>query len=203
MDAILAITYRCNSRCSMCHTWKYQGDKEREIRATDLASLPPLVRLNITGGEPFLRDDLSDILGLATAKAQRVVISTNGFLTKKTLEVMARHQGVGIRISMDGVGAVHDKIRGVPNAYERALATLRGLKEMGIKDLGIAVTVSDENAGDLTSLYRLAKRNGVELATAIVHNAYYFHKTDNAIQNRRRERKQVAQSTARVDHLQL
>jgi Fe-coproporphyrin III synthase len=186
MDGILAVTYRCNSRCSMCYTWKYQGESDKEIRASDLAGLPPLVRLNITGGEPFLREDLSDILAVATEKAKRVVISSNGFLTKRILEVMAAHRNVGVRISIDGVGAVHDGIRGVPKAYERALATLQGLKELGIKDLGIAVTVSDGNAGELLPLYRLAKQNCVELATAIVHNAYYFHKADNNIRDRKR-----------------
>jgi len=165
----------------MCYTWKHKFDKQGEIRPGDLTSLPDMVRLNVTGGEPFLKDDLSEILEVVKKKAKRVVISTNGFLTKKTLEVMKRHRDVGIRISFDGIGETHDRIRGVAKAHERALATLKGLKELGIKDLGIAVTISDINAQDLVPLYRLASENRVELATAILHNAYYFHKEDNAI----------------------
>jgi MoaA/NifB/PqqE/SkfB family radical SAM enzyme len=184
MDGILAVTYRCNSRCIMCHTWKHPSDRDKEIRAADLETLPAMVRLNVTGGEPFLKDDLSEILGVVKKKAKRVVISTNGFLTKRTLEVMADHRDVGIRISFDGIGDTHDKIRGVPRAHTRALETLNGLKGLGIRDLGIAVTISDQNAKDLVALYRLACENGVELATAILHNAYYFHKEDNVIEDK-------------------
>jgi len=117
-------------------------------------------------------------------KAKRVVISTNGFLTKRMLEVMSAHRDVGIRISFDGIGETHDRIRGVPKAHARALESLKGLKSLGIKDLGIAVTISDQNAKDLVALYRLACEHGVELATAILHNAYYFHKNDNVIEDR-------------------
>ncbi len=184
MDGILGVTYRCNSRCVMCYTWQHPSKKEEEIRASDLGTLPEMVRLNVTGGEPFLKEDLGEILGVVKKKAKRVVISTNGFLTKKTLEVMSSHRDVGIRISFDGIGETHDRIRGVPNAHARALETLKGLKSLGIKDLGIAVTISDQNAKDLVALYRLACDYGVELATAILHNAYYFHKIDNAIEDK-------------------
>jgi MoaA/NifB/PqqE/SkfB family radical SAM enzyme len=62
MDGIVAVTYRCNSRCVMCYTWQHPSKREEEIKAKDLETLPQMVRLNITGGEPFLREDLSDIL---------------------------------------------------------------------------------------------------------------------------------------------
>ena len=181
MDGIVAVTYRCNSRCVMCHTWRHPSRVEDEIRPKDLECLPDMVRLNITGGEPFLREDLGDLLDVVKARAKRVVISSNGFLTKRTLAVMARHTDVGVRISVDGIGETHNTIRGFKDAHKTALRTLQGLKDLGLKDLGIAVTISDQNAKDLTALLALAHENGVELATAILHNAYYFHKTDNEI----------------------
>ncbi len=184
MDGILAVTYRCNGRCVMCYTWQHPSKKEEEIRASDLETLPAMVRLNITGGEPFLRDDLGEILDVVKRKARRVVISTNGLLTKRMLKVMSAHRDVGVRISFDGIGETHDRIRGVHKAHVRALASLKGLKALGIKDLGIAVTISDQNAKDLVALYRLACENRVELATAILHNAYYFHKEDNTIEDK-------------------
>lgn len=165
----------------MCNTWQHPSKKEAEISAGDLATLPPMVRLNITGGEPFLKDDLGEILDVAKKKAKRVVISTNGFMTKKITDVMRHYPDVGIRISFDGIGETHDHIRGVRMAHLRALETLKSLKELGIKDIGMAVTISDRNAKDLVPLFRLAKENGAELATAILHNAYYFHKEDNMI----------------------
>ena len=184
MDGIVAVTYRCNCKCLMCDTWKHPSAKGREILPGDLEKLPRLTRLNITGGEPFIREDLDQILSVVKKKAKRVVISSNGMLTSRTLEVMARHRDVGIRLSFDGVGQTHDAIRGVRGIHDRALETLRGLKALGIRDLGIAVTISDRNAGELVPLYRLAQREGVELATAILHNAYYFHKEDNEIRDK-------------------
>ncbi len=181
MDGILAVTYRCNSRCLMCNTWQFPSDKTREIRSVDLKTLPAMVRLNVTGGEPFLKEDLSDILTVVRKKAKRIVISTNGFATKKIMEVMKHHLDVGIRISFDGIGDTHDRIRGVRLAHRRALETLKGLKGLGIKDIGIAVTISDQNAKDLAPLFKFACEHRVELATAILHNAYYFHKEDNEI----------------------
>lgn len=181
MDGILAVTYRCNSRCTMCYTWEHPSKKDEEFRPHDLETLPRVVRLNITGGEPFLKEDLSEILDVVKKKAKRVVISSNGLLTKKTLEVMGKHRDIGIRISIEGRKETHDRIRGIKGGFIRSLETVKGLKTLGIKDLGIAVTVSDENADDLVFVYNLAKENCVELATAILHNAYYFHKEDNVI----------------------
>lgn len=183
MDGILAVTYRCNSRCVMCHTWQHPSRREDEIKPAELAALPDMTRLNITGGEPFLRDDLGEILTMAKKKAGRIVISTNGFLTEKTLDVLSGHRDVGVRVSFDGIGETHDRMRGVRGAHRKSLETLRGLKALGIRDLGIAVTISDLNAGDLVPLYELACRNGVELAAAVLHNAYYFHKEDNVIRD--------------------
>jgi len=167
MDGILAVTYRCNCRCTMCYIWKHPSKTNSEIQPEDLLSLPEMVRLNITGGEPFLRDDLNDILNIVKNKAKRVVISSNGLLTEKTLSLMRNHKDVGIRISVDGIEETHDRIRGVNGAFKKVIRTLKGLKELGIKDLGIAVTVSDQNADELVALYKLAKENCVQLATAI------------------------------------
>ncbi|HBG04820.1 MAG: hypothetical protein A2075_11525 [Geobacteraceae bacterium GWC2_58_44] len=184
MDGIVAVTYRCNCKCLMCDTWKHPSPKGGEILPRHLEKLPRLTRLNITGGEPFIREDLDEILGVVKKKAKRVVISSNGLLTSRILDVMGRHRDVGIRLSFDGVGETHDAIRGVRGSHDRALETLRGLKSLGIRDLGIAVTISDRNAGELVPLFALARREGVELATAILHNAYYFHKEDNEIRDK-------------------
>ena len=184
MDGIVAVTYRCNCKCVMCDTWKHPSPVGEEIGAAELEKLPQLVRLNLTGGEPFLRADLDQILEVVKRKAQRVVISSNGLMTSRILDVMSRHPEVGIRISFDGLGATHDVIRGVPGIHDRALATLHGLKQLGVRDLGIAVTISDRNSPELTALYDFARSAGVELASSILHNAYYFHKMDNEIKDR-------------------
>ena len=79
MDGILAVTYRCNSRCIMCDTWKHPSKKEEEIEPRDLETFPEVVRLNITGGEPFLRDDLSDILDVVKKRPSGRSSAQTGF----------------------------------------------------------------------------------------------------------------------------
>ena len=57
-DASIILTYRCPMRCQMCNIWKYPTDKREEIKAEDLKTLPKLKFINLTGGEPFIREDL-------------------------------------------------------------------------------------------------------------------------------------------------
>jgi sulfatase maturation enzyme AslB (radical SAM superfamily) len=65
------------------------------------------------------------------------------------------------------------------DGFDRGLRTLIALYDMGIKDIGFGITVSDKNAKDMIDLYHLANAMGLEFATATTHNSFYFHKNDN------------------------
>jgi Fe-coproporphyrin III synthase len=179
MEGLIAITYRCNARCNMCDTWKFPTRKAEEIQARHLESLPPMVFTNLTGGEPFLRRDLEEIIEVVRPKTKRIVISTNGFFTSRILGVARKYPDIGIRISIEGLPRVNDELRGIKDGFDKGLRTLLELHEMGRKDIGFGITLSDKNAQDLMSLYQLAKALGLEFATAATHNSYYFHKFDN------------------------
>lgn len=184
MDASIVLTYRCNSRCVMCNTWQCPTDPAKEITPREIEALPDLDFVNITGGEPFLRDDISDVLDVVQQKAPRIVISTNGFLTERIARVMdGRDHKVGVRVSLDGLGDNHARVRGVPGAYGKAMATLRTLREMGVPDIGFSITVSDHNAHDLLPMFYMAESMNIEFAIAVTHNGYYFHKYDNVIRD--------------------
>jgi len=183
--AIIGVTYRCNARCAMCNIWKYPTKPIEEFRPNILEKLPYIPVINITGGEPFLREDLQDIIDIISTKSKRIVISTNGFLTEKILRFAQRNKTVGIRISIEGLSQSNDTLRGLKSGFDRGLKTLIELKNMGLKDIGFGITVSDANAHDLIPLYNLAKYLIVEFATAIIHNTYYFKKFDNIINNKR------------------
>ena len=85
MDGLIAVTYRCNAHCVMCNTWCNPSQPADEITAADLRSLPSLEFANVTGGEPFMRDDLADLVEVLVGKAKRVVVSTNGYYTDRVL----------------------------------------------------------------------------------------------------------------------
>lgn len=184
MEGIIAVTYRCNAKCDMCETWQFGSDKEQEITPQDISKLPKMNFVNITGGEPFLRDDLDEIITVVKTKAKRMVVSTNGILTKRMVNLMRKHPDIGIRISLDGFLESHDKVRGVPGAFDKALRTLMELKMLDIKDLGVGMTISDSNYKDLKYVFSFAEAMGLELPINIVHNSYYFHKYDNKIHNK-------------------
>ncbi len=183
MEACLIVTYRCNARCYMCNTWQYPSKPEEEFKPKLLERLPDgLNFINITGGEPFLRNDLDQIVENALSKSKRLVISTNGYFTEKVTRLAEKFGNkIGIRISLEGLPAANDELRGINNGFDHGLRTLINLMAMGMKDVGFGITVSDRNVGDMIELYRLAKAMGVEFATATLHNSYYFHKTDNRV----------------------
>lgn len=183
MEAAIITTYRCHNRCYMCNIWKHPTEIEEEFRPEILNKLPALDFCNITGGEPTLRDDLGMIVEILLKKSKRVVISTNGYFTEKIVEIAERSKGknLGIRISIEGLPAANDELRGMKDGFDHGLRTLLELQRVGIKDIGFGITVSDRNAEDMIELYQLAKAMNVEFATAVVHNSYYFHKWDNKI----------------------
>lgn len=177
--ASIITTYRCNAKCHMCNIWKHPSDISQEITPALIDKLPAIPTINLTGGEPFLREDIDEILSVLKPKTTRLVISTNGFWTERILEIAQKHPWIGLRISLEGLPKANDKLRGIKDGFDRGLRTLIELNNLGIKDIGFGITVSDQNAADLLELYRLAKMMKIEFATAALHNAYYFHKMDN------------------------
>lgn len=185
MEACLIVTYRCNAKCYMCNTWQHPSNKNEEYSPALVDTLPDgLSFINITGGEPFLRADIEEIVGKALAKTKRLVISSNGYFTDRIIKLFEKFGNrVGIRISIEGLPAANDELRGIKNGFDHGLRTLTTLHGMGIKDIGFGMTVSDRNADDMIELYRLANAMGLEFATATTHNSFYFHTTDNQYQD--------------------
>ena len=139
---------------------------------------------NITGGEPFIRTDLKEIVRELYKKSDRIVISTNGFFTDRIVDLCKEFPQVGIRISIEGLEATNNEIRGLENGYQRGYTTLQKLVSMGMKDVGFGMTVQDRNAPDLVPLYQLSDQMGMEFATASLHNSFYFVEAKNIIKDR-------------------
>ena len=171
-SAVIAVTYRCNSRCDTCDIWR--KDCGPELRPEDFKRLPPGLRnINVSGGEPFLRDDLVEVVAALQGKypGASIVISTNGLMPARIQENVRRMGRVGVRVSIDAIGELNDKIRGVKGAFALATETLDRLQAMGLKDLGISATISQYTAGDLRKLKEMADSRGIELVTNLVHSS--------------------------------
>ena len=182
-DMCIILTYRCQMRCKMCNIWKNPTEKAKEITPEEISRLPSVKFINLTGGEPFLRDDLEEVVRVCFTRSPRVVISTSGWLDDRIIALAGKFPKIGIRISIEGLSCKNDDLRGQPGGFDKGLRTLLTLKEMKIKDIGFGCTVSNNNSEDMLDLYKLSRVMGVEFATAAFHNSYYFHKSDNVITN--------------------
>lgn len=185
--AIIAVTLNCNSKCIMCNIWKNRLSDE--LKPEDYLKLPPsLCEINITGGEPFLRNDLERIIEniKCACKNARIVISTNGYLFNKIEAKMKEIQyidpKVALRISLDGLEETHDKIRGLKGCFKNALESLWRAKRLGVRDLGISMTVSSINVKQIYDIFMLSKKLGVQFTITYTSDSdIYFGNVDESI----------------------
>lgn len=96
----------------------------------DIKILLKMYFTNITGGEPFIRTDLKDIVRELYKKSDRIVISTNGFFTDRIVDLCKEFPNIGIRISIEGLEETNNEIRGLQNGYQRGYGTLKKLREL-------------------------------------------------------------------------
>ncbi|OGQ06067.1 MAG: hypothetical protein A2W61_01290 [Deltaproteobacteria bacterium RIFCSPLOWO2_01_44_7] len=167
----------------MCNIWKEH--KRDEVRLSYFGTLPQSLRIiNITGGEPFMREDLPEVIRVINERCHhpRMIISTNGFNTKKIREKMteiARISGrIGVRVSVDGYEKTHDEVRRIPGGFQKCMNTIEALKQIGIKDLGLSFTISPINLGDVAKVYYLTRRLKIQFTLTIAQNSEFYFKTD-------------------------
>lgn len=184
LNGTVIVTYRCNAKCTMCNRYKEPSRPEEEISLETIRKLPEMYFTNITGGEPFIREDLKDIVRELYKKSDRIVISTNGFFTDRIVDLCKEFPQIGIRISIEGLEQTNNEIRGLDDGFNRGYTTLKTLVDMGMKDVGFGMTVQDKNAPDLVPLYDISDELGMEFATASLHNSFYFVESNNIIKDR-------------------
>ena len=184
LNGTVIVTYRCNARCTMCNRYKAPSRPDEEISIETIKKLPKMYFTNITGGEPFIREDLPEIVRELYKKSDRIVISTNGFFTDRIIKLCEEFPNVGIRISIEGLEQTNNEIRGLNDGFNRGYSTLKKLVEMKHPDVGFGMTVQDKNAKDLVALYDLSNEMGMEFATASLHNSFYFVEAKNIIHDR-------------------
>src|SRR3989344_5984763 len=189
-DIVIAVTYNCNSRCQMCNIWQ-KTDNINALGKDELLNLPEnLENINISGGEPFLRADLPELIKAIKARCPKakVIISTNGFATETVLSQMEKilkiMPEIGVAVSLDGLDGKHDEIRGIPGGFEKSTATLKGLQGVGMKNLRIGFTLGDYNTEELEKMYDFANQLGIQMTMAVVHSSENYFSKDNAIKNK-------------------
>src|SRR5437867_11790928 len=129
---ILFVTSRCNSVCRICfyhEELNHHGDLTFEQIEKVSRTMPPVTDLWLSGDEPTLRHDVSDIIDMFVRNngVRRLIIPTNGLVKSRVYDIVDRALGshpnldLYLNIALDGQGETHDRIRGVPGHWEKTL----------------------------------------------------------------------------------
>lgn len=152
---ILYVTSRCNLKCNMCfyadslNAPTGDGMTLAEMEKVS-KSLPNLMQVTLTGGEPFLRKDLAEIIGffVENSGARSFTIPTNGTYTEATERVLRAvcakypHTTFKLGLSMDGTKDVHNLIRGWDGSFDKLVKTHAMLKKLQQEFPNIIVTMT-------------------------------------------------------------
>lgn len=171
---ILVVTSICNARCGTCFYWlelNRKGDMTFEELTKLSSTMPEFHDLWISGGDPFLRKDLTKIVQLFyhNNRIRDVRIPTNGLQTAQTNltaeEILKSCPNLQLEvdISIDGIGETHDKIRGVKGNFDRALATMVELERLRLEwsnfTLYVNSVITGENQDQVVELGNFFKQN--------------------------------------------
>jgi len=186
----LQVTDRCNSRCLHCNIWKTPNVRNPlsagEIEAAFADDLfRDTVYVQVSGGEPTVREDLGEILlGIHRSLPRATLqLSTNGLRPGRVLEVVRSALDVGIRlfvgVSLDGIGGAHDRIRGVKGNFEKVdflLNELTGIRDRsgGLLHVSAGIVVSDLTLASLAPVRQYARRLGLELTEAWYNECLFY-----------------------------
>ncbi|MDD4909393.1 MAG: glycosyltransferase, partial [Candidatus Omnitrophica bacterium] len=183
----IELTHNCNSKCIMCDLWDFRKRSPRapqdlsldEIRHSVEGSqlLKGIKTVVLSGGEPFLRKDIADIVSFFNSYYPRASIgiltnAKDSDLVMKNVDKIVsggKAPGLWLGSSLDGIGGWHDKIRGVPGAFDGLLKTARALKrDFPQIDFSVTMTLTPHNAGQLLPAKEFADREGLNFFAQFV-----------------------------------
>jgi len=157
----LQLTSRCNLRCRHCYIG---DDTPRELSSAQVRSVLKEfeemqgLRVLITGGEPLLHSRFDEINEMLPDLFLRKVLFTNGVLLKK--DVLNRLKVHEIQVSIDGMQAAHDALRGA-GTWDIALGAVRRALDAGF-EVSVSTMIHPGNRGDFDAMERLFKSLGVK-----------------------------------------
>jgi MoaA/NifB/PqqE/SkfB family radical SAM enzyme len=159
---MIELTNLCNLRCYMCGIWEEAPKRVFDLELYERLLCQKAIRnarvLALTGGEPFLIRNFCDYYDLARTRSPRshINISTNGYYTERTLELLehADRRRTSVTISYDGIRS-HDAIRGVEGSQQRLLETATQIHQRFPEvRLSMKLTVTNDNYAEILDTAR-------------------------------------------------
>src|SRR4249919_3759050 len=196
-------TWVCDARCEMCNNWKF-GDRKADMTLAELE--PVLTRpfwgavenLNISGGEPTTRNDLPEMVEMfhkRLPRLRKIGINTTGLTPHRAIPMLTRIVEftakndllLSVRVSLDGIGDIHDQVRQVKRGFDKACETIEAMQALSQKypnfQFGIAATIFGQNIEDAKNILSWARTRKLD----IVFNMLRF--TDAMLNNKELEEK--------------
>ena len=176
------VTQRCNLSCIHCRASSEYGPYEGEFSTDqclrlldDIAAFSKPVII-LTGGEPYLRDDIFEIASYGDQKGLRMVLATNGTLVTDEIAGRTRESGIKrVSVSIDGSNAEkHDAFRGVPGAFDGAMAGIETFKKAGV-EFQINTTITRLNLDQIEEIFDMTIKLG-----AAAHHIFLLVPTGRA-----------------------
>jgi MoaA/NifB/PqqE/SkfB family radical SAM enzyme len=190
-------TWVCDARCEMCNNWKH-GDRKSDMTLEQLepAMAHPfwgaIENLNISGGEPTTRNDLPEMVEMFQRhlpRMRKIGINTTGLTPHRAIPMLTRivefaaaHDLLlSVRVSLDGIGDIHDQVRHVQRGFDKAFETIRAMQELSQRypnfQFGIASTIFAKNLTDAGNILAWARTHNLD----VVFNMLRF--TDAMLNN--------------------
>jgi len=174
LSCTIRITDRCNLNCIQCYSRSSMYSNSPILAMDQIKSIfsdlkkNEIMRLSITGGEPFTRPDMLDILELASEYGFEIYISTNGTFCDIDF---SRFKNINLKImqiSLDGVGAMHDTIRGHDGAFDKSISFINQVKLANSSlSIGVAFTLMKENREHALKLYKYLGQTQTDIFSII------------------------------------
>jgi radical SAM family uncharacterized protein len=158
------LLYTCNLECGMCPFWRRPDEKllgvDDEVRIMDSLVKAGVLFYGFEGGEPLLRRDLAQILEESHKRFYTSLV-TNGWLLKERIHQICDYVEF-LFVSLDGIGPLHDKLRGVNGSFDRAIRGIKSAKDHGAR-VAINSTITRENIHQAEEMVHLAEGLGVSI----------------------------------------
>ncbi len=184
---IFHVTFVCDARCNMCSNWT-RGNRKEDMTLEQIAQVfdSPLWKhienASISGGEPTTRNDLVDIVGVLIDKLPRLrklTLNTTGLTPHRGIPMltkivqMCHERGVifSTRVSIDGVGDMHNEVRRVKRGFDKAEQTIAAMKELQKTypfNFGISTTIFSMNLDDAENILAWARREKLDIVFNMV-----------------------------------
>jgi len=196
-------TFVCDARCQMCNNWT-RGNRKEDMTLEQIDRVfhhrfwGAIENLNISGGEPTTRNDLPEMVEMFQRRLPRlrkIGVNTTGLTPHRAIPMLTRIANFcaehnllfSARVSLDGIGDVHNQVRDVKRGFDKACQTIEAMQKLADEvpgfQFGIASTIFATNLEDAENILTWAREKDLD----IVFNMLRF--TDNMLGNRDLEAK--------------